>query len=136
MKKADKSKIPSNRERTPSWIKTKGKIAIPMVKRELPWMVRLGADIPALEIKAAKAITKERSMILAPTMSPKESSGTLFRAEIIPTNRFGIEVAKDRIKKATTNSFQPKNLAILLKAPTKKLVDQKSKAQEERKIKI
>ena len=57
-------------------------------------------------------------------------------AEEIPTKRLGAEPAKAITKKATTNSRQPKNLDILIRAPTKKEPDQKSKAQEAMKIKI
>jgi hypothetical protein len=57
-------------------------------------------------------------------------------AEEIPTNKFGAEAAKAMIKKAITNSRQPKNLATLIKAKTKKLPDQKRIKQEKIKMKI
>src|SRR3989338_6639545 len=98
-----------------------------MVKMALVCTILLLADNPIFEIKTERATTKERSKILAPITSPKESSGTLLTAEIIPIKRLGKEVATAIMKKPTTNSFQPKNLAIFNKAPTNQLLDTASR---------
>ncbi len=75
------------------------------------WAVLLSASRPFLEIRTAKAITKLKSIRLPPVTSPRESSGILFIAEIMPTNRLGAEDANDITKKATTNSLSPRNRA-------------------------
>jgi len=57
-------------------------------------------------------------------------------AEMMPTKRFGAEEAKDITKKATTNSFQPKNFEINAKELTIHRLESVNKKQEKRKMKI
>ena len=89
-----------------------------MTKTALPWIVRPEDFKPFLEIKTPKATTKDKSIILPPITSLKESWGMPWKAELIPTEKLETEAAKAIAKKATTNSFHPKNLAILVKEKT------------------
>ena len=127
---------PSPLPKVPSKIKSKGKIAMKIVKIAEFWINLLSAEMPPLATKVAKAMAKVKSRTFDPTTSPKESWGILWRTEEIPTKRLGIEVAKAIIKKATTNSRHPKNLAIRIKASISHLPTQNSKKQEVKKIEI
>lgn len=98
-----------------SQIKSIGKTAAIDVKIRELLMVLLFAGIFFLENNVAKAIARVKSITLPPITSPKDSSGTLCIAEDIPTKRLGNEPIKAIKRKDTTNSFHPKNLAILLK---------------------
>ncbi len=105
------------------------------VKSEEERTVLLSVEIPPA-IKAAKAITNVKSVTLPPIISPKESSGILLRAEMMPTKRFGIDVPNAIIMNAATNSRHPKNLAILAKAVTIHFPDNARTIQEITKTKM
>jgi hypothetical protein len=91
--------------------------------------------MPLLENKTAIPKHKERSNMFPPTTSPKESSGTLLRAEKIPTVKFGKDTEKAIKKKATTNSFQPRNLQRLDTLFTNSSLE-KDKTKKEKKSKM
>lgn len=66
-------------------------------------------------------VTKVRFRMFAPITFPKLNSGTLDRAEDIPTKSSGIEVAKAIMINAAVNSGIRRKRAILLKDLTKRL---------------
>lgn len=98
--------------------------------------ILLSAGSPVRLKRAAKATTRVKSTTFPPTTSPKESSGMPLKADETPRNKFGMELAKDIIKKATTNSRQPKNLATPAKAPISHFPEKARAKQEKIKIKI
>src|SRR4030042_4497404 len=109
---------PAPRDKSPSKTKKSGKTAMAAVKMALFWIKRLAVQRDERPRKIAKATARVKSITFPLTMSPKESSGMPWSAEMIPTKRFGADAAKATVKKATTNSRQPKNLATLIKTLT------------------
>ena len=101
-----------------SHIRRIGKTAAIDVKIKDVLIVLLFAGILFLENKDAKAIVRVTFIKFPPIISPKDNSGILCKAEDIPTKRLGSEPIKAIKRKETTNSFHPKNLAILLKLLT------------------
>lgn len=78
-------------------------------------------------------MTTERSKMFPPTISPKESWGILLKAEIKPTKKLGRETEKAKKIKATTNSFQPKILAIFERELINHLLEKARQKEERRK---
>ena len=110
--------IPSILDIIPFDASSIGRTAATQVKIKVVFIVLLLAGIPSLAKRAARATAIVISITFPPIASPKESSGTPLRAADIPTKRLGREPTTDISKKETTNSFQPKNFAILLKLLT------------------
>ena len=95
--------------------------------------VLLSTLIPFLNIKAQRPTVKEKRRTFCPNMLPKDNSGTLFIADMIPMKNSGAMAPIEAVK-ATTNSFQPKYFATLLKESINHLVDETKKKQETKKI--
>jgi len=129
--------IPSGLDNVPSSISITGRIAAPSVKNDVDCIVLLSAVISLFgENKTAKPTANVKAIKLLPIMSPKESSGIPCRAEVTPTKRFGNEAATAITKKATTNSFNPKNLDNLTKPLTIKSPEKYKRPQDVTKISI
>jgi len=78
----------------------------------------------------------DRSIMFPPIISPRESWGILLKAEVIPTKKLGRETPRAIRKKATTNSFQLRNLEIFDKESIRCLPQKIRKKQATMKARV
>ncbi len=117
-----------------SKIKIMGNTATTDVKIALFWTISLSVEMSFLLKNMAMAIIRVKSIKFPPTMSPNANSGRPWKTAFKSTKKFGREAAKAITKKAMTNSFQFRYLAIWTKDLIRRELSQASKIQESIKI--
>ena len=75
------------------------------------------------EVIAISPVISVRSTIVAPIVLPKDNCGVLSSAEFMPTKNSGVDVAKPKTKKETTNVLSRIAFAVLIKFFTTRSAD-------------
>jgi hypothetical protein len=113
---------PSFLERRPSKESNIGRKAIPKINQKFLREILLSISSPP-PINTAMPIIKVILTIFAPMIFPKEKLGIPWKADVIPINNSGREVASPIRKKEIVYSEMRSILAKLVKETTRKVLD-------------